>query len=363
MTCGRPKSSPAILLVVVAGIGDFVMATPAIRTVRNGHPHAQLHLLTSSEAAAVARRHPGVDRVLAFPIREMRRSRWPLGAIVRVIRELRRTSYDIAANLYPVCSRVGSFKMAILFAALKAGVKAGHAAGWAAAGLDRKLPGCLFAGRHRVDAMMEVARAIGGRPIAPRLEMYTGDHREKWDRLVAERLPGRTGPRIGVNPGGDRANRRWPAARFAEVARDLAARCGASILVFGGPGEEAISRDIAVALNGHAVNLAGRLSLEELPYFLDHCDLLVTNDSGPMHMAAALQVPVVAIFGSSNAVEFGPYMPADRCRVIQSAVACRPCGDSTCCMPICLEAIPAKDVSAAAIELLNRSKGVLTVGS
>jgi len=352
----------SVLLILVAGIGDFVMATPAIRAVRNGHPQARLHLLTSSEAAVIARRHPGVDRVFAFPIREMRRGRLPLGAIVRVIGELRRTTYDIAANLYPVCSRAGSLKMGLLFACLKARVKAGHAVGWAGVGLDRRLPGDVFAGRHRVETMMAIARAVGGRPVGARLEIRAVDHAAAWERLVASHASG-TGMRVGINPGGDRPNRRWPASRFIEVARDLAGRCGATIVVFGGPGEEeAIAGRIADALDGAAVNLAGRLGLEELPYFLSRCDLLISNDSGPMHIAAAMQVPVVAIFGPEDANVFKPYVSPQRCRVLQHDVDCRPCARQDCGHPVCLDGISAASVSEAALQLLGLTRSEAPTG-
>lgn len=349
----RPtEATRTILLIVVAGIGDFVMATQAIRAVSNGHPHAEIHLLTSSEGAILAQRHPGLDRVFVFPIREMRGNWFSLGSVVRVLRQLRRTRYDIAANLYPVCSSVGSARMAILFSLLKARIKVGHAFGWLRFCLNRRLPDRAFSGRHRVDAMTEVARAIGGRSDEGRLEISTSGGREQWNRLVAPFTEGRTGPLIGINPGGERANRRWPAANFTTVARDLAERVGARVLIFGGPGEESIAGEILKPLNGTAVNLAGRLSLDELPYFLSRCDLLVTNDSGPMHIAAALQVPVVAIFGPEDPIVFRPYTSPERSRVLQQPVICRPCRQVGCAHPICLESITPSDVLAASLELL-----------
>jgi ADP-heptose:LPS heptosyltransferase len=89
----------SILLVLIAGIGDFVMATKAIRAVRKGYPASRIDILTSSEGAALAKGHPGVNRIWAFPIRELRSRHLPLGAIARLYRDLIRTRYDLAVNL------------------------------------------------------------------------------------------------------------------------------------------------------------------------------------------------------------------------------------------------------------------------
>jgi ADP-heptose:LPS heptosyltransferase len=111
------SSVRSILLVLVAGIGDFVMATKAIRAVRDGYPDAEIHVLTSSEGAAIAQRHPGVERIWAFPIRELRGNRFRVRPIVRLLRQLRRTRYDIAVNLYPLGSWAGAAKMGFFSAA------------------------------------------------------------------------------------------------------------------------------------------------------------------------------------------------------------------------------------------------------
>lgn len=358
----RGKSSEAprsVLLIVVAGIGDFVMATQAIRAVRNGHPNARIDLLTSSEAAAIACRHPGVDRVFAFPIRELRRSRFPIRSIIDVLRRLRRTRYDIVVNLYPVCSWVGSLRMLLLLMFLRAQAKASQAAGWLRYGLDTPLPKNMFAGKHIVDAMTSVACMIGGRADDLGLELPVDSSAMRtWADLVGPVGSGGGNKLIGINPGGDRSNRRWPGAKFAAAARVLMDLTGARILIFGGPGEEAIAAAIQEALNGTAVNLAGRLSLRQLPYFISRCDLLITNDSGPMHIAAALDVPVVAVFGPEDAGAFQPYAVPDRCRVIQKPVDCRPCKQVNCSRPICLDTISPSDVVAAGLHLLRVSPPV-----
>ena len=348
------SSVRSILLVLIAGIGDFVMATKAIRAVRSGYPDAEIHVLTSSEGAVIAQRQPGVDRVWAFPIRELRGDRFRVRPIIRLVRHLRKIRYDVVANLYPVGSWAGSAKMGLLFSCLRARSKIGQTSGLLRFFLDERLPTNVFAGKHMVEAMTDVAIAIGGRSDSGGLELSCRDDSSgKWDSLFTS--GGGDPPRlvIGINPGGDRPNRRWPAAKFAMAAATLAARCGARVIIFGGPGEEPIGQEIQDALDGTALNLAGQLNLRDLPFFLSRCDLLMTNDSGPMHMAAALKTPVVALFGPENADYFRPYSSPDLYRVIQKPVACRPCNQATCRSGLCLEAISPAEVVERSLELLN----------
>ena len=348
------SSVRSILLVLVAGIGDFVMATKAIRAVRSGYPDAEIHVLTSSEGAAIAQRHPGLDRIWTFPIRELRNNSKQARPITRLLRQLRRIRYDIAVNLYPVGSWTGSAKMGLLFSCLRARIKIGQACGLFRFCLDEGLASDAFVSKHMVDAMTDVAIAIGGRSDMGGLELSGADDSAgKWDALVGAgdgSLPRRV---IGINPGGDRPNRRWPAAKFALSAGELVARCGARVLIFGGPGEESIGQEIQTALNGAALNLAGRLNLRDLPFFINRCNLLITNDSGPMHMAAALKTPVVALFGPENADYFRPYTSPDLYRVIQKPMECRPCNQAICPTGLCLDAISPAEVVEESLELLN----------
>ncbi len=348
------KAPQTILLIIIAGIGDFVMATKAIRAVRNGYPDAEIHVLASSEGAAIAQRHPGVDRVWAFPIREMRSDRFQIRTIIRLLRQLRRTRYDIAVNLFRVGSWAGSVKMGVFFSCLRARIKIGHASGPLRFFLDERLAPDAFTGKHVVDAMTDIAVAIGGRSDSGGLELSCRDESSgKWDAMFAPSIKDPQRLVIGINPGGDRPNRRWPATRFAMTAGALAARCGARLIIFGGPGEESIAQEIQDALNGAALNLAGRLNLRDLPFFISRCDLLITNDSGPMHMAAALKTPVVALFGPEIAEILRPYTSPDLYRVIQKPVECRPCNQSTCRTGLCLEAISPAEVVERSLELLN----------
>jgi heptosyltransferase-2 len=174
---------------------------------------------------------------------------------------------------------------------------------------------------------------------------------EKWQGLLDRNAGFRL---IGINPGGDRPNRRWPADRFAIVAEALLHDGGTRIVLFGGPGEEGLARMIKDRLPSSSVtSLAGALSLHDLCYLISKLDLFITNDSGPMHIAAAAKTPVVALFGPEHPRNLRPYAPDTLYRVVYKEVPCRPCNRSSCGNPICLTAIAPADVVPPCRELLN----------
>jgi heptosyltransferase-2 len=130
---------------------------------------------------------------------------------------------------------------------------------------------------------------------------------------------------IGINPGSVWATKRWQADGFAQLVRLLRARGDCEVAIFGGPDDLSVASAIERNAGGGCVNYAGRFSLGDLPQALAACDLLITNDSGPMHIAVALGVPTVAVFCATTP-ELGFYPYSSAAIIVQKDLACRPCG-------------------------------------
>ena len=346
-----------ILIILVAGIGDLVMASPSIRAIRSGYPNAMIHVLTSNEAAAISAADPNIDRTWTFPLRELGRDRLQIFKVFALLRRLRGLYFKKAVNLYRVGSWMGAVRMAILFAVIRSAVKIGHGKGMLGLALNRKLSEDVFERLHCVDAMLEMAKLAGGKPDDEGLKVvWTEGAEKKWTEIL-DRIRGKeSGPVIGINPGGNRSNRRWPPERYALVGDRLSETLNASIVLLGGPGEETISGSIQATMTAPCMNLAGRLSLDDLIGVISKLDLMVTNDSAPMHIASAVQTPLVAIFGPENPALFGPYTSPVLYRVVQAEVDCRPCETKNCRKPVCLSNISHEEVLQACIQLLNHNK-------
>ena len=349
----------SILVVLTAGIGDLVLASKSIRAIRNGFPDADIHLLTSTEAAPIGQNYDYLDHVWAFPIRELRKNKRYLFDILRLIFELRKIEFVIAVNLFAVDSWLGAIKMGLLFLLLSARAKVGHNNKGFGLFLRKRVPAETFQNRHRVDAMKDIALQAGGRPDENGIDVFWDKSCEKkWSYLFESKRPYSNERIVGLNPGGDRENKRWNPANFAIVGDKIIEEFNAKIILLGGPGEENIARQIENKMRNGVVNLAGKLNLNELTYIISKFDLLVTNDSGPMHIAAGVRTPLVAIFGPQNPAIVGPYTSEKLYGVLYKEVNCRPCNKKRCARRICLDLITSDEVYEKCAELLEANKSI-----
>ena len=195
---------------------------------------------------------------------------------------------------------------------------------------------------HQIYDYLHLAAALGANPepLPPRLEIPAAEIQQAEQDLLADlrrkaadRASGEPSLLLGLNPGAEYGPaKRWPAERFAAVAREISHQHGNCLwLAFGGPGDAQPCGDIARLAGGGVVNLAGKTSLRQLMALLKLCRVLLTNDSGPMHVAAALGTPVVVPFGSTAPGLTGPGLPGDpRHRLLQAAPPCAPCFRRVC---------------------------------
>jgi len=345
------NTRPSILIVLIAGIGDMVLASKSIRAIRNGFPHAEIHLLASTEAAPLAIHYPYIDHVHAIPIRELRHNKRYFFDILKIIHDLNRTRFDLVLNLYRVSSLSGSVKMGLLFGMLTATKKIGHGKYGFGLFLTDAVPVGTFEGGHVVDAMLKIATRAGGVPDERGIEVFWNTEiTSKWEAFFTRQ----TGKIIvGINPGGDRENRRWAPDRFASIAEKMIERFDAGIVLLGGPAEKNITAYIGSRISSDVSDLAGKTSVDELPYITSRLDLLITNDSGPMHIAAATRTPLVALFGPEDPSLFGPYTEPELYRIIYKDVSCSPGGEAKCTPLSRLELITSDDVLEACCELLH----------
>ena len=326
-------------------IGDAVMATPALSALRERFRGAEITLLAKPAVAALFERHPDVDRVLVYhdPGRHA-----GLSGFFRLVRSLRRERFDLAFLFQ------NAFEAALLAALAGIPERAGYAADGRRFLLTRSLSR-REAPVHQRDAYLHLMNLWDGalqarKPYLKVTEDETGRARE---------LLGRHGIsprdlRVGINPGAAYGSaKRWLPARFAAVADRLAERHGAKILIFGGPAEVALAEAVAGEMKRPSVVLAGKTGVREAMALISECRLFITNDSGPMHIASAFGVPLVAVFGPTNPAATSPSGLHDR--IVQNKAECAPCAHREC--PIdhrCMEGISVEAVLNEAEKQLSR---------
>jgi heptosyltransferase I len=310
-----PPAVPArILLLRLERIGDLLMALDAIDDVRSAAPGARIDLVVGSWNAALARRISGLHRVETLDAAWLARGGGrPFPALLRATAAWRARRYDLALSFEP------DIRSNLLLAASRAARTAGFATGGGGALLDVALP---FDPRtHTAANARRVVRAVMDVPprSAPaRLEL-TPDDRQS----ARSALDGARRPLVGLHVGGGRLVKQWPPARFAELTRRLVVSCGATIVLTGSDADRPLVAEVARAAGSHAIDVVGALDLPSLAALLAELDVLVTGDTGPMHLAAAVDTPVVAVFGPSDPIRYAP----DRAihRIVRIDLPCSPC--------------------------------------
>jgi heptosyltransferase-2 len=207
--------------------------------------------------------------------------------------------------------------------------------------------------RHQSRRYLDLISHLGGNRdfVPPKLWLAHGDM-----PALTKFIHEGTRPFFGINAGAEYGPaKRWPAERFAEVAKRISAEIPCRWLLLGGPGDVALAGQIEQALNDPraVVNVAGQTTLMELCQLLKFCRLLITNDTGPMHLADALGTPLVAIFGSTSAELTGPVGP--RSRVVHEPVECTPCFLRDCPIDFrCMNRITVESVVKAVLDLWQK---------
>ena len=311
-----------ILLFRLERIGDLLMTREAIAAVRVRAPQAEIHLVVGSWNEDLARLGSQADRVetLDAPWLSREGTRSPLRAVGAHAARWRRDGVDLAINFEP------DIRSNALIAASGARRRVGWSTGGGATFLTDALPYDPTA--HTADNMQRlVERALpevpGARPPehGERLEV-SADAAARARQL----LPGHevSGPLIGVNPGCGRAIKQWPVDRFAEAATTLARTERATLVFLGSHAETPITDAVQRALpdDVHSIDLVG-LPVPDLAAVLAKLSVLVVGDTGPMHLAAAVDTPVVAIFGPSDPTRYAPRH--QHARVVHANLWCRPC--------------------------------------
>jgi ADP-heptose:LPS heptosyltransferase len=337
-----------ILVVSSTAIGDTLLSTPALRSLRLAYPDAHIALLVNAAYVGLFRDHPRIDELIPYHGGWRRFGRLAL--------KLRAHSFDL------VCILHGNEPQATPLAWLSG------------ARFIFKLPNTsrfrfLLTNtepvlnwddfEHGIDQRLAVAKLGGGAPTDRRMELPIDDGAR---RAVTSLLAGRgivaEAPVVALQAGASTASRRWAPMRFIELGRRLLAdRPDARIVLTGSPAEQTLTDAIAAGIgDARAWSAAGKVPLPLIPALLERATVMVSGDTGPMHLAVTVGTPVVALFAVSDWHRSGPAYDLDRHVIIQKWRTCDPCLSKNCpyAEPICMENISVDEVFGAVARILDR---------
>ena len=371
----------SILVINTMHIGDLLLITPALRTLRTNYPDAKISLLTDLALADLVRENPCIDECLTIDKHGREKS---LGALVRFIRRLRSRHYDLVINLHrnERCSAITAF--------CGARERIGYAQPGFGMFYTKKYPNLAMADtprelatKHQVTVHLEMLqKTLGLKTIDDRgLEMKIPEDAEKaaarlWQQMVEEtahaiaknaRAEGRETdtprPVIAFNIGASWATKRWIDTYFAACADQLITE-GYAVAFFGGPTDvpivDACLAQMKEQESPHCHVFTGKVSLAVLAGLLARCALMLTTDSGPMHIGVSQNLPLVTMFGASPVPTFYPYDA--RAILYKTPEPCHPCGIHDCPKQgadhmACMKKIPVQKVMEGVHELLEKYKG------
>ncbi len=309
--------SARILLIKPSSLGDIVHAFPVVSAIKAQWPGSHITWVVKRQWADLVERAEGIDRV--WPV-EMTMRSW-----IREGRALRAQRFDLAIDLQ------GLFRSGVLARFSGAPTRIGFANGregspW----LYTQCVPVLNPDIHAVDRYLSIAAALGvPLPDKPRFEFRLLEK----DLAIVRELCLRRGfsvdkPWVAMNIGARWPTKRWPPESFAAVVDQLHETHRDPVVMIGGADERAYTNRVRALTDRPLIDLSGEIPLGYLPALLSTATAMVTNDSGPMHIAAALRVPVVAIFGPTSAARTGPY--GDGHQVLTSRIPCSPCFSRVC---------------------------------
>ena len=345
----QPKN---LLIVKPSSLGDIIHALPTLSALRSILSYSRISWLVKSEWAEVLERHPDLSEVIPVDFRF--RSWWKIIAMVR------KRSFDCVVDLQ------GLFRSGLIAKLSGAPVRVGFAHGregspWF---YTHRVPlpdsgnkSWRLLDIHAVDRNLEIAKFFGASPEPPqfwlpRLEddlvvinqLFAAGGVEPYDRLVA------------IAPRSRHAIKNWPLERFIQVAASLAKQKNIKIVLIGSSNDHAISQRFSQVLGPVLVNLVGKTRIRQLSLVFDKVQLLIANDSGPIHVAAACRVPVIVCFGPTNPEATGPY-GTGHVSLVSHATVCRPCGLRRCQNSHYLECLDSVSVE----EVVSHAKNILAI--
>jgi heptosyltransferase II len=331
-----------ILVRGVNRLGDTLFTLPAIRALKIKYPTARITVLTKPSPVELYRHNPHIDGIIILDSKGIHQG---LRGRLRLINTLRASDFDLAVLMH------NNFESALM--AFLSGIPE-------RIGYRKELRSALLTGSlpfpktptPRADHFLAITELAGCDTGDNKPDLYLSSTEREW---ATTRLAGLPWPLVGIIPGAQEKTRIWDSGRFASVADSLIGHAAASVLILGGPGDTGLSSSIKSQMKNIPIDMTGAFSLREFIAILNSCDLVISNDTGPMHIANLLGVEVITFFGAGDVIETGPI--GEKAHIIHRGLPCSPCLKSECPEGNykCLDLITAEEVVETALNVLKRS--------
>jgi len=338
-----------ILIWEVNWIGDVLFSTPFIKAIRDKFPKAHIAVITVPRCKEILDVNPNVDEVLVYDEKNIHRNiidKW------RIIHKLRLRHFDVVFLLHRSLTRtiityLSGIKQRIGYSYRKRDIFLTHRI---------KNP---IASQHRIEYFLGLARKVGADVAFKGLEFYsTKEDISKMEQFLTMHKVKNGDKVIAVNPGGNWNSKRWPVKKFAGLCDRMIKELGVKVIVTGAEKDVDIYLEIQDMMDEKLISACGKTTLRQLGALFSKCDIVISADSGPMHVALAVGAKVISLFGPTSPAITGPYGNGEYV-VIQKDVGCRiPCYNLKCMDLRCMDSIEVDDVIQEAKRMARKAKSV-----
>ena len=326
-----------ILIIGLSCLGDNLLITPSIKLIKDSFKKADVDIVVGPNSLEFAKDNPWFSQFFIYNKQK---------GFGNLLKKLRKTNYDLIVDfrnsMFPFLLR-GKFKLTFF--------------------LKEFMSDKIFTSES--ERMIQLLEPFFGKPDKLRLYFPVSNaEKEKTDRLLRKLEIRKSDIFVVLNPGANFIPKRWPEEKFAEVGKALSNEYAAKIILIGTEKEKALAGRIkdSIQAEKNVFNFAGKTTLRELASLLQRADVIITNDTGPMHLAAAVQCPVVVMFGPSNPYRYGPVGTVNH--IIHSDIDCFPCKFKNTCKRkdfLCMKKINPDIVLNAARLVLDNKEQQLTL--
>ena len=348
-----PSEIRRILIRANNWIGDVVMISPAVRSIREHFGGARIAILAKPWVLEAQRGNPFYDDLIEY---DDEGNHAGAAGFLRLVARLRKERFDLAILFQK------AFEAAAIARLAGIPFRVGYATDFRSALLSHALP-LPPADTHHIDLFLGIPAALGCTTNDP-LPFFQvdADSRARAADFLRKGGVGNDRPLVALHPGASKEPRAWHPDRFAALGHRLSRRIGARLLLLDGPGDRRLSEEIRRGLPRDCIVPTGSdLTVKMMAGLLEHCDLFIGNDSGPMHLAAALDVPTLAFFGPGSPRRTAPRARSNRIACLSRDYPCAPCRQdffqecppAPSGKPFCLEEIRVEEAEATALALLD----------
>lgn len=326
-------SGQKYLLVNPFGIGDVIFSTPLIEIIKDAYPDCFIGYICNKRAFEILKTNPKIDKIYVYEKDDFREC-WRVSKIgcarkvIALLKAIRKERYDIAIDLSL------QYQYSMFLASIGITRRVGFNYRKRGRFLTSKVDISGFNDKHVVEYYYDLLRllSIDAKKDDKKPMVYVPESTSEWADVflvqngihASDRIVGII-PGCGASWGKDAFYRRWSPWKFAAVADYAVSKHGLKTVIFGEEKEKDLCAKVHNQMRAHAIQACGQTSLMQFAALLDRCDLIITNDGGPMHIAAALRKKMIAIFGPVDEKVYGPYPPNPLFVTVKGKNACRPC--------------------------------------